>query len=411
MIRPERILERGANGARVRRSPGMMGMTIWPKKGKNATAVECKVPLHVDNAYARTIRFHELLHAQCSAGRHSKHRKYSEATRQLVEDMRLHTVCWPDSTPKSINRDALCTAMIENRNIQRDLNSLYCSIRGFAIVRRTAVQLKCSKHWRKNYFSFRAKICQIFGYEVKSQMLDAIEALERGTYAGDRTAHRIIENLLAIQQKFDDMGVDDWNRDQPKSETVETKTNGQNRKMEVVEIERTEPCHLGPPVRRKATVGSRFRMGSLVRAIGSGRAGSLYSKKRVTAPAGTVVIDGSGSMCPDQSEINELCSLLPAATIAVYGGDGCNSGKLLILAKDGKRGTSFDMVGYYGNDIDDLVIEWLLKQPGPRTLLTDLGFTCPDHGKWANQAKSLHERGDIELVESDSIRDLINKYK
>jgi hypothetical protein len=106
---------------------------------------------------------------------------------------------------------------------------------------------------------------------------------------------------------------------------------------------------------------------------------------------GTILIDGSGSMGMDMSDIMELVKLAPAATVAVYSAghcelhnyrtsaspitDGANCGHLAIVAKDGRAynistaGHDFRVGG--GNGIDGLALKWLAKQEEPRFWISD----------------------------------------
>src|SRR4051812_39209893 len=72
------------------------GSTTWRKrKVQNISA-----PLR-GGAYARTIRIHELLHANNTPA--VRRRSYPQIAHNAIEDARVHFVYWPDTMPKRAN--------------------------------------------------------------------------------------------------------------------------------------------------------------------------------------------------------------------------------------------------------------------------------------------------------------------
>src|SRR6185503_11325818 len=72
------------------------GRTTWRKR-KVATIA---APMCA-GAYARTIRIHELLHANRTPARNN--RKYPALAQNAIEDARVHLVYWPESMPRRAN--------------------------------------------------------------------------------------------------------------------------------------------------------------------------------------------------------------------------------------------------------------------------------------------------------------------
>lgn len=110
----------------------------------------------------------------------------------------------------------------------------------------------------------------------------------------------------------------------------------------------------------------------------------VFARKQEVV-GGTILIDCSGSMNLEISDLEQFCQRAPAATIALYNGrdeDEFNQGNIFIFAADGKRATSLpdsdnsDGLGWGGDNlIDYQALRWLLRQDGPRYLITDFGFT------------------------------------
>ncbi|MDE1940618.1 MAG: hypothetical protein KGI66_00675 [Patescibacteria group bacterium] len=100
----------------------------------------------------------------------------------------------------------------------------------------------------------------------------------------------------------------------------------------------------------------------------------------------TILIDASGSMSLSNHEIASLLRAAPGCTIAVYNAstrwseDGMLDGYITIIAKHGMVITDvapltkkLELRAF--NLIDYQALQWLLKEPGPRYMVTDIGFT------------------------------------
>lgn len=114
----------------------------------------------------------------------------------------------------------------------------------------------------------------------------------------------------------------------------------------------------------------------------------------------TVLIDDSGSMALRIDDIEWILSMLPAARIGAYSGNG-NGGNMIILAHNGRRITQEDYKRNKSgpsNCIDVPSLEWLCKQPGPRYWVSD-GYVT---GKGDSGLKPVY---------FDYIKRLSRKYK
>jgi hypothetical protein len=127
------------------------------------------------------------------------------------------------------------------------------------------------------------------------------------------------------------------------------------------------------PTRRKLAQLSGNRIGSLRRLLTDGRA--FRRDVRKPTKGGTILIDASGSMHLAAAEIRAILDASPAATVAMYSGNG-STGTITTIAKAGKMATDQaiadrrEEVGQ-GNIIDGPALEWLGKQAEPRTWICD----------------------------------------
>ena len=101
--------DRAADNLQVVDSP-RGGFTRFKRKRVSKIAA----PLGA-GALARTIRIHELLHANNTSPR--RNRKVHPLAENAVEDARVHSLYWPDSMPQRANRDCLAAALADLRTI------------------------------------------------------------------------------------------------------------------------------------------------------------------------------------------------------------------------------------------------------------------------------------------------------
>ena len=92
--------------------------------------------------------------------------------------------------------------------------------------------------------------------------------------------------------------------------------------------------------------------------------------------AGTLLIDGSGSMRLGRAALERAIAAVPdAALVAIYAGSG-DTGELRIVGRDGYRAAPEALhLGRSGNVVDLPALKWLAKQPGPRIWVSDGGVT------------------------------------
>jgi hypothetical protein len=123
---------------------------------------------------------------------------------------------------------------------------------------------------------------------------------------------------------------------------------------------------------------------------------------------GTVLIDASGSMHLTDSNLYNIAEKFPAGKVAYYSGRldtwcgpfataeqlECNwTGDLVIYAANGKirkdHGSELPRK-WSGNLVDYAAIIWLLRQPAPRYMLFDRGFT--GHDSMIRKARALLDK-------------------
>lgn len=167
-------------------------------------------------------------------------------------------------------------------------------------------------------------------------------------------------------------------------------------------------------IRRRISTPAGSRIGSLRRLLTDGR----IFRRTVPKPGkgGTVLIDTSGSMSLEASDVHAVLAMLPAATVAIYSGRA-NHGAVSIIAKDGKCASAPDIrrriseVGG-GNIVDGPALAWLGQQAEPRHWVCDgLVTGCSDtQGTHLTlEAEALRRRGRIRR--HDSLRDLTQTLK
>lgn len=139
------------------------------------------------------------------------------------------------------------------------------------------------------------------------------------------------------------------------------------------------------------------RLGDLSRIASDGCV--FESRKSVRAQAGTVLIDGSGSMDLNASELAELVRVCPLGTVYVY---DCETPRLVKVAERGRWCGARKLANLNGgtNRADLELAKWLAKQPGPRVWVTDglwLG-KCGSSPKYLADTRLAAQRGRVRLV-------------
>jgi hypothetical protein len=99
--------------------------------------------------------------------------------------------------------------------------------------------------------------------------------------------------------------------------------------------------------------------------------GRVFGARLPRPGGGTVLIDQSGSMNLDPSEVLSLMEQFPGVTVATYAGSH-GRGELRIIARNGRRASEADCFHPWGNNVvDGPALEWLATQPGPRIWVSD----------------------------------------
>ena len=129
--------------------------------------------------------------------------------------------------------------------------------------------------------------------------------------------------------------------------------------------------------------------------------GKAWSVK-LRRETGSILIDVSGSMDLEASQIGQLLENAPLATVANYSSDGNRTGELHILAQNG-RYTSDPQHAGSGNGVDGPALDWLARQPAPRVWICDgivSGVGDVTHHTLARECMTTCVRSNIMRVES-----------
>jgi len=346
---------RAATELAVKHQP-IGGLTGWRKGKVNVVSA----PL-VAGAQARTIRLHEVLHANHSPTRVS--RKFHPLTVQAVEDARVHSIYWRlHRLPHRANRDCMAAALTDLRALLKyDLAdhdqwnlAMLIGLRALSIA-----------HSIGNA-DFRYKLESRLSRKLTLTIFHALEEVLSAVRNRSK-ASKLFEALLRADKLMPAEG-DTLNE----SRGAETRM-----PMRIVRLPLVEPCHSAAPVARLASSGSIVHRPRLVRALIQRSTVGLF-RRRVHREGGTVLLDASGSMGIDSERLSAICRALPFATVAYYDGWGSCArdgayGELCIFAERGLRASSAPIASG-GNEVDLYAIRWLLAQPGPSVLVTDGEF-------------------------------------
>ena len=129
--------------------------------------------------------------------------------------------------------------------------------------------------------------------------------------------------------------------------------------------------------------------------------GKAWSVK-LRRETGSILIDVSGSMHLEPSQVGRLLENAPLSTVASYSSDGNRTGELHILAQNG-RYTSDPQHAGSGNGVDGPALDWLARQPAPRVWICDgvvTGVGDATHPTLAQECMTTCVRSNIMRVES-----------
>lgn len=372
--------------AKMKIGPDGNGATIF---GKKDIVEQVIVPIS-DNARSRTIRLHEILHANNSQGCRKQAKKYkvSSFTAQVIEDCFVHLKYWPSTLPKFALRDAAVVSLQDLRTMKhlykgKDITSepntfngvLYTALRSYAILVDA-----CPKH----YEYYKKTVQGLFNdTKLSTSILKALSTVVNFVINNKRKdALRLFESLLMKVEE------EESNQGEPGHEIGEESKGDKSdwpMRIEVFPlVERTSSEHMEIlPVRS----GSRLITSRLPVVLATKNLTGLFERERFTQGGGAILIDASGSMQPSFAELEKLCKLAPGATVAYYNGTSKQSdgtyGTLWIFAKDGMRADHLGKESLWarGNCVDLYALSWLLNQEGPHYFVTDEGFCGGPRGQ------------------------------
>jgi hypothetical protein len=340
------------------------------------------------------IRVHELMHA-----RHTEKRRYDRQYKGILptvcnftEDVRLHSKFWPwptHQTPKSIVAAAQSLIAKERSEMAEDLEQEKHK-RGtwpdFAVrMRQVAVEGGIGRDYRNSL------IAADFATEQQRNLALSVITLCRGGKEGK--AAQLLQTAFFPPPPPTKTGGGGNQRTGQK--TGRAINDNKSPTMEIIELQHTEHIAEASVGTRLATSGSRLYRPALRRPVLPQR---MFVRRAAIEAGGTILIDASGSM-GSWENVSSWCEKAPFGTIAYYAGDNVK-GWLYVYARNGKRAAEIVPPDRAGNTVDGPAIDWLMQQPGPRTMVTDREF-C---GAWDSTAQVvrlqlLEAAGEITVVD------------
>lgn len=364
-----------------------------------------------ESAQDRVVRMHELLHAKHSPIKHRLPKGCTDLAYQIYEDSRVHGVYWPAHLPTSrdreISRCELAVALRDLRtldhreSIPRDQwdHSVLVAIRSLTIIYRHLGNMPCvpaSAYRRrekmlKRINRLRSRVNRYFPLDDTRNVMSRIVNTRIEIKPTERT--RLIRAVQALLiggspeplPILQDQGI-------PNPEPEDRKPSKSKKlgiEMAVYEPTRSVPClPASKREKRYSPNGGRLNVAGIPRFITQWDSRRLFrTTPQRQSWTGTVLIDGSGSMGVDSARLARLCAAIPGATVAYYSGDKSIQwkhpnpiyddieGTLVVFARNGTRIDATETPCHSAdNEVDAAAIEWLVQQPGPWVLVTDLRF-------------------------------------
>lgn len=353
-----------------------------------------------DDAAGITIRGHEGRHATRHKRTRPKPMTANEAAAsQIVDDVNIETTPLPDVNGEALRmyrRAHLATAMRDLRSMLRDKrkvergeipdsvevrnNRLLNSTRTKAILEHYGKGLGISYRGRTGQQARKALVTlkQTLGAETSRALHTVIEMAKK-----PRSRARAISMLaLLLETAPSESEYEDAERKIDSSEGILGPPKLGDAFEGRMTVKELRPRTVHTAKERKVSVkyapdGVHINPTRYVPAIVSGDANGMFSRRIRRKPGGTVVIDASGSMGVSNENLSALLKLIPTATVGYYSGhDGRGTGVLSIYAMNGLRfsGELPDDTLLGGNAVDLPAVRWLLRQPKPWHLVSDLGF-------------------------------------
>lgn len=342
--------------------------TVFNAKGK-------VTEIHTPNSALQ--RVHEIMHA-----RHTNEDEYAEnfaglhpLVGQMIEDARLHLTKWPwQETPKAIV-DAI------NDYMKLDIASAesvkHPGERFLIAMRQRAVFHSVPKQPNLKLTDF--------GSVAESKLYNEV------------ATEIILGNVRAaaemVQTAFFGPQMEPHETGKPgKRKPRKPRLINAHPLMEIIDLPKTEPTSATESGYRRATSGTRMVRHLLRKPVLPQR---LFLRRAPVEPAGTILIDASGSM-GGFGLIERTARASPQATVAYYA--GYNGGWLYIYSRGGMRARVAEKPPIRGNVVDGPAIDWLMQQDGPRVMITDREFTgAADSKAQIVRLAMLEAAGEIEV--------------
>jgi hypothetical protein len=391
-----------------------------------------------NNAYARTVRLHEALHAIYTPKPTRERRESGKPPtmlEQALEDARLHLVC--ARTSGAVRRDELATALRDIRGATSS-SSRASSEEEFSLGLMALLALRSAAILNSHDDTdARAKkrldrLCEIVAPDYARVVMEALERIRRVELAA---ATRILQPYFAEEEEKESSehfpfvpsdesatGSNDGDGDvsfakiSPKltSDAVDLldkeiadaiAESGEMPIMRIISLYAQDnvKTFVGETAKH-VMAGSRIHARKLALTV-SPIPPKIFLRT-VRRNGGSVLIDASSSMSISMNKLFALLQAAPMATIAFYNAatDLHRVGNLWIFAHQGRRAydlsavkSIFDKDGNpllkyrralpseipdthfgWGNVVDFQALQWLLAQPKPRYFLTDGHFTGPE---------------------------------
>lgn len=404
-------------------------------------AKEATIPIG-DNAYERTVRLHESLHALYSSSKVAP-----TVVAQTAEDLRLHlNHARLEGQPR---RDEIASAVRDLRTIamvapvherswkMKDIDDelLGVFLRGVAILQGHSGWTPSSKVTRysnlikrayakvdcKNKAKLGQSLKRAFDHiREEDSITDAVKVLApHFAHPNEKPkgGSGLSNPLVGMTTAESDWQSWSWGKDFEfaKIEIPPNLGKKLNRTAKVLEelakkkliptvrMHRLALTHPKKSDKGPITImtfsGAKIRAKRLAAAMTSPVPVRLFKRRRINTKGGaggTILIDSSGSMSIGDKQLDELMELCPMGSIAYY--DGASDGSDQMAARAGgditvvaERGKQCDLKAtqklrperHGGNQIDLQAMQWMFTQPKPWYFLTDGGFTgaCEDIAK------------------------------
>lgn len=370
-------LTKGSKTLRVTPPPmffgGIGGVSIY-----NENLVELMAVPDPENAYFRTIRTHELIHAQRQGPPDPK--QANNLAYQAIRDVQAHTRHWPQQATVGMHRDAACAGLIDLRHIKLAAqaghlaepeiwnNAIATAVRSVAITTHSGHPDRCKKSKTKSKYVVRERAKNLIGTLAPS-LWDVLKDIVDTAQNDPQQAQEMLEALFKAKPGI--LPGCGWGGEPPENGIG---AEGGGLDFDIIDLPRKVPTDPTRAHLYTAPSGGRFRAGRLTHCVVNGTSNGLFLRNK-RLQGGAVLIDASGSMHPSNSLLSQICQKAPGAVVAYYDGNDALRGRLRIYAKDGMR---FDGEGLPkeggGNSVDLPALHWLLQQEGPRWFVTDRGF-------------------------------------